>query len=175
MQQPVRVSCQQYMMLRIQMAKRVDGASVMRCTRPDASVTWQKIVNHGAHFALHDLTHFAVETTLGYRRGFYGLLAEGWDFDDIGGKGARGRLPAEAVEVEQIVGVFDSERACGTLLTLDEFNQFAPRKLTETEVLSVRKLRAELFTRWSAVPAGQNLDLEFQPASPQIPAAAKRS
>ena len=59
----------------------------MRCTRPDGSVVWQKQPKHGAHFALHDLTHFAVETTFQYNRGFYGLLAEGWDFDDVTGNG----------------------------------------------------------------------------------------
>jgi hypothetical protein len=27
---------------------------------------------------LHDLTHYAVETALGYRRDFFGLITEGW-------------------------------------------------------------------------------------------------
>jgi hypothetical protein len=148
-------------MLQIQMGKRTDGASVMRCTRPDGSVTWQKIPKHGAHFALHDLTHLAVETTFGYKRGFYGLLAEGWDFDDIGGKGARGPLPPEAIEVEQMVGVFDSERGCGQLFTAEEFSEFAPRVVTDAELQAVRKLRSELFARWHDVPVGHNLDLEF--------------
>jgi hypothetical protein len=133
----------------------------MRCTRPDGSVVWQKQPKHGAHFALHDLTHFAVETAFNYRRGFYGLLAEGWDFDDVTGKGARGPLPAEALEVERVVGVFDSERMGGTLYTVDEFNSFAPRVFSEEEILAVRKLRAELFERWFAVAPGQNLELEF--------------
>jgi hypothetical protein len=126
-------------------------------------VVWQKLPKHGAHFALHDLTHFAVETTLGYRRGFYGLLAEGWDFDDVTGKGMRGPLPKEALEVERIVGVFDSERACGAMFTVEEFNEYAPRELTEAEVLAVRKLRGELFERWFAVEPGRDLDLEFAP------------
>src|SRR5207302_930128 len=50
-----------------------------------------------AFFALHDVTHFAVESTLGFRRGFYGLIIEGWDVEDTTGKGARGPLPKEAV------------------------------------------------------------------------------
>jgi hypothetical protein len=150
-------------MLQIQIAKRTDGASVMRCTRADGSISWQKIPNHGAHFALHDLTHYAVETVFGYKRGFYGLLAEGWEFDDIGGKGARGPLPLEAIEVEQLVGVFDSERGCGQLFTCEEFSEFGPRAVTESQLLAVRKLRSELFSRWHEVPTGKNLDLEFNP------------
>ena len=69
-------------MLRIQITKRPDGNGVLRCVRADGSVTWQKQERHAAFFALHDLTHFAVESTLGFRRGFYGLLAEGWDVED---------------------------------------------------------------------------------------------
>ena len=96
--------------MRIEIVKRADGAGVLRCVRPDGSVTWQKQTRHAAHFALHDLTHYAVETALGYRRGFFGLIAEGWDIEDTSGKGGRGALPAEALEVERIVGLFDSER-----------------------------------------------------------------
>ena len=71
---------------------------MLRCVRADGSLTWQKQTDrHAAFFALHDLTHFAVETTLGYARGFFGLIAEGWDFEDTGGKGARGPLPPEAI------------------------------------------------------------------------------
>ena len=86
--------------MRVQITKKADGSGVLRCVRADGSVTWQKQPDrHAAFFALHDLTHFAVETTLGYRQGFFGLVAEGWDFEDTGGKGARGPLPPEAVEV----------------------------------------------------------------------------
>jgi hypothetical protein len=148
-------------MLRIEIAKRQDGAGVLRCTRPDGSATWQKQPKHGAHFALHDLTHYAVETVLGYRRGFFGLIHEGWDLDDTTGKGRRGPLPVEATEVERIVGLFDSERGSGALWTAGEFNQFAPRPLTADEILAVRKARAELFRRWSEIPPGQNLELQF--------------
>jgi hypothetical protein len=105
----------------------------LRCIRQDGSVTWQKQPTHAAYFALHDLTHYAVETALGYKRGFFGLIAEGWEVDDTTGKGARGALPAEAVEVERIVGLFDSERASGALWTAEEFNEFAPRALTDAD------------------------------------------
>jgi hypothetical protein len=148
-------------MLRIEIAKRADGVGVMRCTRQDGSVTWQKQPKHGAHFALHDLTHYAVETALGYRRGFFGLIAEGWLVEDTTGKGARGPLPVEAVEVERIVGLFDSERGSGMLWTVEEFNEFAPRPLTEAEILKVRALRGTLFKQWSAIEPGRELELRF--------------
>jgi len=72
-------------LLQIEISRRADGAAVLRCTREDGSFTWQKQAKHGAHFVLHDLTHYAVETALGYRRGFFALIAEGWEPDDTTG------------------------------------------------------------------------------------------
>ena len=86
--------------MQIEITKRPDGAGVLLCTRADGSIAWQKQpVRHGAYFALHDLTHYAVETSLGYRRGFFGLISEGWNMDDTTGKGSRGPIPPEAAEV----------------------------------------------------------------------------
>ena len=147
--------------MRIEIAKRPDGGGTLRCARQDGSVTWQKQERHAAHFALHDLTHYAVETGLGYRHGFFGLIAEGWEVEDTTGKGARGALPDEAIEVERIVGLFDSERASGVLWSTEEFNEFAPRPLTEAEIQKVRALRGELFQRWSAIDPGQKLELHY--------------
>ncbi len=130
--------------------------------RADGSMTWQKqSARQAAHFALHDLTHFAVETTLGYSRGFYGLIAAGWDVEDTTGKGARGPLPPEAAEVERIVGLFDTERAGGQIWTSEEFNGFSPRAMTLEEIQRVRARRSELFQQWSAIEAGSALELQY--------------
>jgi hypothetical protein len=160
-------------MLRIQITKRPDGNGLLRCVRADGSVTWQKQERHAAFFALHDLTHFAVESTLGFRRGFYGLIAEGWDVEDTTGKGARGPLPNEAVEVEYLVGSLDAERAGGATWTADEFNDYAalaasnsvratPRLLTDQDLTRVKARRDELFAEWFATPPGGTLELSYE-------------
>jgi hypothetical protein len=154
-------------MLRIEIVKQPDGSGVLRCTRDDGSVTWQKQAKHAGHFALHDLTHYAVETVLGCRSGFFGLIAQGWEVDDTTGKGARGALPPEALEVERIVGLFDTERSSGVLATTEEFNGFAPRKLTDLEIHAIRSRRAALFREWSAIAPGQKLELTFELTSAQ--------
>lgn len=156
--------------MRVQIVKKADGAGVLRCVRADGSVTWQKQTDrHAAYFALHDLTHFAVETTLGYRRGFFGLIAEGWDIEDTTGKSARGPLPPEAGEAEVIVGLFFAERASGVIWTVDEFNEFAAvrgaRLLTADEIARVKKKRSELFQQWSAVAPGAAIELQFEAAA----------
>ncbi|HEY4362765.1 MAG TPA: hypothetical protein VGN17_17480 [Bryobacteraceae bacterium] len=156
-------------MLTIQITKRAHGAGVLRCTRADGSVTWQKQTDrHAAFFALHDLTHYAVETVLGFRQGFYGLLDTGWDIEDTGGKGARGRLPLEALAVARIVGLFDTERGTGVLITAEDYATFATeymRPLSDVEIARVRARRGELFSQWTAVAPGDSLQLTF-PASP---------
>lgn len=149
-------------MLRVQITKRNDGGGVLRCTRADGSYTWQKQnERHAAFFSLHDLTHFAVESTLRLREGFFGLIAQGWDVDDTMGKGPRGKLPRDAGVAESIVGLLDMERAGGVMYSPEEFNQHSPRALTADELAGMRKLRSELFAKWSAVEPGQTLDLVF--------------
>jgi len=160
--------------LLIQITKRSDGGGVLRCVRSDGSVTWQKQESrHAAFFAMHDLTHFAVESTLGFKRGFFGLVAEGWDIDETTGKAVRGPLPSEAQEVEYIVGALDSERASGAIWPAADFNQQAgiharsaglpePRRWTDEELAQVRKRRAELFAEWRAIEPGKTIELRFQ-------------
>ena len=156
-------------MLKIEILKQPDGTGVLRCTRRDGSITWQKQTKHAGHFALHDLTHYAVEICLGYRQGFFGLITAGWDIEDTTGKGARGPLPAEALEVERIVGLFDSERASGALWTCEEWQLYAPRPLTQADIESIRTLRGALFQQWRATPPGEKLELTFTPVfAPQL-------
>lgn len=156
--------------MRVQITKKADGSGVLRCVRADGSVTWQKQTDRqAAYFALHDLTHFAVETTLWLRRGFFGLIAEGWEIEETTGKTARGPLPPDACEAEMIVGLFSAERASGVIWTVDEFHESAAmvgaRKLTFDEIARVKKKRSELFQQWSAVEPGAMLELQFEIAA----------
>lgn len=150
-------------MLRIELSKQADQAITLRCIRADGSITLEKQTKHAGHFVLHDLTHYAVETVLRSRQGFFGLIDEGWDIDDTTGKGKRGSLPSETVEVERIVGLFDSERGSGVLWTAEEFNGFAPRVLSTEEIQGVRALRGTLFQKWFAIGANEKLQLTFDP------------
>jgi len=162
--------------MRIQLTKRADGGAVLRCERADGTATWQRHEGrNAAFFPLHDLTHYAAETTLGARRGFFGLVASGWDIADTGGKGARGPLPAEALLVEHLVGFLDAERASGSRWTAADFEAQAVQVVTEhggesvgavpTDAMlaSIRARRAELFARWAALDAGDTLELTFDP------------
>jgi len=157
--------------LHVQLTKRADGNVVLRCTRRDASVTWERHEKHASFFSFHDLTHFAVETTLGFTNGFYGLIADGWDIADTTGKGSRGKLPPASVLVEHIVGLLDRERSGGApALSAAEFNAqldemagIDPQRprLTDTQLTRVRNRIEELHSQWNGIPAGSALDLAF--------------
>ena len=159
--------------LRIKMTKRRDGSVISRFERPDGTATWQrKEGQYARFFAVHDLEHYAVETTLGYRRGFYGLVAEGWDLSDFGSPWPRGPLPADAEPAELIVGFLDGERAGGVQWTADDFNEKAalyysehglvdPPTLDEETLRQIRDAAQQLREKWARVPIGDTLELTF--------------
>jgi hypothetical protein len=146
---------------------------MLRCTRDDGSVSWQKQEGkYAAFFPLHDLMHYAVETQLGFRRGFYGLIAEGWEIAETTGKSSRGALPNETLEVEYLVSAFSAERASGDMTAAPEFNQLAatfaqaqgmpePRQLSDQELRRVRSRFDELAKEWRALTPGATLKLAF--------------
>ncbi len=158
--------------LRIEIVKRTDGGSVLRCTRADGSVTWQRLAGAQAgFFPMHDLTHYAVESVLGTTHSFFGLVAQGWDIEDTTGMGKRGPLGPEAFLVERLVGLMDIERATGSIWDAQTFASqiemaspdLAPlaRRLTDAQLAAIKALRAELFMRWTGIPAGDALSLRF--------------
>ena len=163
--------------LLVRIKKKTDGNAALSCLRADGSVTWQRQEGSlGAFFPLHDLTHFAVETVLGFRRAFYGLVADGWDLTTFVERGIAARLPEEAGLAEVIVGFFDVERASGTISTADDFNwkidtyfdeHETPRpafRMTDEALARIREVRGNLFARWRALPPGETLELAFDRA-----------
>ena len=160
--------------LTIRIKKKSDGSAALSCTRADGSVTWQRQEgNLGRFFPLHDLTHYCVESVLGFDRGFYGLLAEGWDISDFGKPENRGQDVSQAGLVEVIVGMFDLERASGERGDADDLaakialyydSRDWPRPavaITQPQIDRIRELRADLFARWGALPVGEALEVEF--------------
>ena len=164
----------------IRIKKGKDGRTALSCIRADGTTTWQR--QEGAQatfFPKHDLTHHAVETTLGHRQGFYGLVSAGWDFSDFGNPWPRGSLPVEANISEMIVGALDMERATGERASTEELNQriaeYAlehalpqPRPVSEEDLASVRERRAEMFAKWEAVRPGDALEIPFEVAQANL-------
>jgi len=166
--------------LLIRIKKKADGSAALSCLRADGSVTWQsQNGQQGRFFPLHDLTHYAVETVLGHTRGFYGLVALGWDLTDFGKPWPRGPLPPEALVSELIVGFLDSERGAGLDWSASEFGEaaatyfaqhglHAPCIVTDGDLRQVRDKRRVLFAQWAALPAGETLELRLNDRSRRL-------
>ena len=156
--------------LLIRIKKKKDGDAALSCVRADGSVTWQRQEgNHGRFFPLHDLTHYAVETVLGHRRGFFGMLADGWDIGDFGAPWPKGPMPPDMDPSEMIVGLLDAERYQGMRMAVAELRdpssghavRGALANIDDADLERVRARRAELFALWEALAPGDTLELPF--------------
>jgi hypothetical protein len=160
--------------LTVRIKKNADGTAALSCTRADGTVTWQRQMGaQGMFFPRHDLTHFAVETVMHHRKGFYGMVASGWDLTDFAAPWPKGRIPDDMDPSELIVGFLDTERASGTRWTAEDFNDKAmiycserlpgqtPPTLTDDDLARIRQRRAELFEQWDAIAPGGTLELIF--------------
>lgn len=165
----------------VQLKKGRDGLPTLVCVRADGTRTWRKV---HPFFPIHDLTHYAVESILGFGAAFFGLVASGWSLDAFTNGGASARLPAEALWAEHIVGLFDLERGMQRPLGTEEFgealatslaHQGVPpfRPLSPGELTAVRALRSDLLARWLALAPGETLALSF-PADALEPAPSER-
>jgi hypothetical protein len=164
--------------LRIRLTRRRDGAVVLELRRADGTTTWQKRTGPPAQFfAVHDLTHYAVETELGYRRAFYGLVAEGWNLTDFGTPWPRGPLPDDALPAEVIVGCFDQQRAAREPLTAEQCNlstaayfssagpsragRASPGAVTDEDLSRVQARLSDLVWQWHALADDETIELIF--------------
>lgn len=159
--------------MRVQLKKIADGKPSLTCVRADSSRTWSCL---HPFFPLHDLTHYAVESVLGFSAAFFGLIASGWEIDVFAEPGAAARLPREAIMAECTVGLLDLERASGHLMSGMEFTDAlaqamagqgggAVRAISDAELLRVRSLRGALSAQWTALPPGETLELVFPAAA----------
>jgi len=142
------------------------GKDLLVCERAGGSVT-------GSRFrAIHDLAHYAVETTFGLRDAFYGLVEKGWDIDTFDTPGAVKALdiPLEAGQTEFVVGLLEIE-----LLNGGAYEDFVgqveamcrqngtepPAWLTADGAAAARMRFRSLLDDWGRVAAGAALELEF--------------
>lgn len=149
--------------------KGIATADTLTCLRTDGS-TLQETLPPGC--VQHDLAHFAVETTLGYHDGVWGMLARGHRIADYGQAAEvhgitlstqsyhaeyLSTLVQSAVYTGQIVpGYYDMLHAAATASGLP----FPP--LPEPERLQACITCArDLHQRWLALPPGDTLELHF--------------
>ena len=155
--------------------RKVDktGAAIS-CHREDGSITWHRPrAANSTFFAIHDLTHFAVESELQEMKGFFSLIAEGWEFGDFEkAKKTEKPIPDDAGLIEMLVGQLDMERASHTEWKPMQFNEYfrlqglsrIPERvftIDHDQLDRIRKHRDELIERWNGVAEHETLELVF--------------
>ena len=92
--------------MQIEFTRTKEDQLVLRMTRNDGSVTWSKI-----HKGLeaHDVAHYAVESVLGLKNSFFGLIAKGASIQDFDDKDKIPLLPIEALQTEHLVNLLQVE------------------------------------------------------------------
>lgn len=124
---------------------RSNEPHALSCIRSDGSTTWTRLRLP----VQHDLIHYAVETTLGLRDSFYGLVAGGVDITDFEKPKAEQKfdLTVEAVHTEYMVGLFQMELTNGEpyedfnaqLWAMCEQNRFsAPPEIAVEKIKRIR-------------------------------------
>ncbi len=157
----------------LQIIKKKEKPSVIRYTRSDGSVTWRKL-HRGTED--HDLAHYAVESVLGLKRAFLGLLENGIDIGDYElpqsdkpGILSSRNLPYEAQVTEYIVNLLQTDRWNSHVgqdflrvlaRTLEDRGIEFPDFLNEVNLEKIRELHTELSARWLQLPYEGTLHLE---------------
>ena len=159
------------MTIRFTKAPHGDKSHTLTCIRDDGTVTGMRSSDF---FILHDLTHYAVETVLGFSDAFYGLLSQGWAIESFeerqpGTRKVR-EMPYMAGVVEVIVGAVNIELNSGRQdeeaeqkNLRDAFGALgAPSyDVTPAQFAAIRARRDEFLTAWRGTAPGGVLELCF--------------
>src|SRR5690348_5973925 len=155
------------MIIRLSKGKR-DKPPTLTCVRDDGSSTWQRSTDY---FAYHDLVHYAVETTLGYKNAFLGLVTQGRDLESFGTRnGIKDTYTQEEGWAEEIASAIQfpaysgspamSDAECLDVLAHSCAGRGTPMPpITADQLGQIRALARDLHRRWAQVPEGETLEL----------------
>lgn len=155
--------------MRIRLVKRKDGRHRSTYHRNDGSETWQLSDDF---FIRHDLSHYAIEKTLGFKTAFYGMVNGGIEPADFLDRQKREamKLTPEAFSAESMANLFLMDFFQGKVADFNGLQKETMRtsfpqseffELTNEEVENIRTLLQELLNRWQQLPPNGVIDLEI--------------
>ena len=159
--------------MQIVLTKKADKPHVLTCRRDDGSETWFQASHANADFfAAHDLSHYALESELGYRSAFYGMVASGRDLNDFGSQGGAPDTRSysqEALWAENMANLMllclregNSYEEFQSMLNINyESNPEGTPPVSEKQYRAIQEKLRDLLKKWKALPANESLTLEF--------------
>jgi hypothetical protein len=156
--------------VKIQIKKRANSKHIISYVRDGLEPYWIEADNF---LVLHDLCHFAIETTLGYKTAFWGLVNSGINPSDFEDKEKRDRLNLsnEAWYAEHLANLFLIEYTQGTFENINEvFKQcmlennpnITIKQFSDTDIAAIRTSLYHLIDNWNMVEEGKFFSLEFK-------------
>jgi hypothetical protein len=127
-------------------------------TRENNSV--ERITLETKTYLLHDICHYVVEKNLGYSKGFWGMLSQGYSFGELLGK--NNPLTTELRFIEQVVGPVQAT-FMGHIPQQD-FNLFVKHidvTLTESILTTCLTEIKNILNTWEQLLVGQYITLEW--------------
>jgi len=147
--------------------KNINKPHIIRYKRDDGTDTWMKADDF---LVRHDLSHYAIEKTLGYKTAFIGLLNNGMDIRDFEDREKRLKIivTQEACYAENMANLFLIEKIQGNSGNFNEMLAsafinmklpFAVPVLSNNEIDSVRNCLSKLLNSWNDLPDGETMTL----------------
>ncbi len=128
-------------------------------TRDDQSI--ERITLETKTYFIHDICHFAVEKNLGYMKGFWGMLSQGYTIKELFGKD--NPQTEELRFIEQIVGPVQSVY-WGHIPKQDftEYIRHLDFKMTENVLTSILTEISSIIKNWEQIEVGQQMTLKWK-------------
>ena len=155
--------------MKIQFKKQKNKPPTLHITRSDGSQTW---VAFKHNFIQHDLTHFAAETVLNWKDGFYGLIEKGANIEDFEkeNRAHRPNLSSASIQMEYIVNLLETELYQQQVFTnfneqlaknCQDNNHPIPAEIANEKLLAIRTKLKSLIKEWNMLPLGATLSLDW--------------
>jgi hypothetical protein len=137
--------------------------------RDDGTKEWM----HADDFMImHDLSHFAIEKTLGYKTAFYGMINRGIELTDFLDKTKREAmdLTSEAAYAESMANLFLMEIWQGRFENFNQVQQgtlhtsapdVQPLNLLNDEIDAIRSCLVRLLHQWQKLQPGESIQLQI--------------
>ncbi len=156
--------------MKIALTKISESKHRFAATRANGSVESLELETRS--FLIHDLTHFALESTAKLSGGFYGALAAGTPYGALAGETAQ-PVTGEALAIETVVGPLsgalrgDIDAPAFTARLAGYFTDLGrdvPTWLTPETIAATSARFKALMGQWKATPFGATMELSFSSA-----------
>ena len=156
--------------MEMRVTKNAGKPHIILYKRNDGSQTWMQADDF---FVMHDLSHYALEKTLGYTTAFMGMLNDGMDIKDFEDREKRRKIivTQEAAYAENMANLFLMEISQGNLESFNEISgqafetswkNFPPPHLSYEKINAVRTFLKQLLEKWEELPGGETMTLTFE-------------